>query len=79
MIAGIKPILDCIGFVPPEGTTQLLGDPPSRTIVDQCQTTWLDFKEFTRSAAHGAVVHALVVLRLHYPSVKLKVIMTGYG
>ena len=77
MIAGIKPMLDYIGFAPPEGTTQLLGDPLPRTIVDRGQTAWSDFKKFTRSAAHGAVIHALVVLRLHYPSIKPEVIMTS--
>jgi hypothetical protein len=28
MTAGIKPVLDCIGFTPPEGMTQLPNDPP---------------------------------------------------
>jgi hypothetical protein len=47
--------------------------------MDRCQTAWSDFKEFTRSAAHGVVVHALMVLRSHYPSVKPEVIMTSYA
>jgi hypothetical protein len=33
---GIKPVLDCIGFVPSKGTTQLPGDPPPRTVMDWC-------------------------------------------
>ena len=48
-------------------------------IMDQCQIVRSDFKEFTRSAAHGAVVLALVMLRSYYPSVKPKVIMTGFA
>ena len=79
MIVGIKPVLDYIDFVLPEGTTQLLGDPLPRTIVDRGQTAWSDFKKFTRSAAHGAVVHALAVLRSHYPSIKPEVVMTGFA
>ena len=79
MTAGIKPVLDYIGFAPPKGATLLPGNPSPRTIVDRCQTPWSDFKEFTRSAAHGAVVHALAVLRSHYPSIKPEVVMTGFA
>ena len=79
MTAGIKPMLDYIGFALPEGTTQLLGDPLPRTIVDRGQTAWSDFKKFTRSAAHGAVVHVLAVLQSQYPSVKPEVIMTCFA
>ena len=48
-------------------------------IVDRCQTAWSDFKEFTRSTTHGAIIHALKVLRSHYPSVKPEVTMTGFA
>ena len=34
MIAGIKPVLDYIGFEPSEGREQLPGDLPPRSIVD---------------------------------------------
>jgi hypothetical protein len=78
MTTGIKPMLDCIGFAPPEGITQLPGDPPPRTIVDRCQTAWSNFNEFTCSAAHGAVIHVLAQLQLHYPSVDLQWVVTGY-
>ena len=76
---GIKPVLDCVGFAPPKGATRLPGDLPPRTIVDQCWTAWSDFKEFTCSAAHRAIIHTLVVLRSHYPSLKPKVKMTGFA
>jgi len=59
MIAGIKPVLDCIGFEPSEGRELLPGDLPPRLILDRCRMAWLDFKEFAHSAAHGAIVHAL--------------------
>ena len=79
MTIGIKPMLDYISFVLPEGTMQLLGDPPPQTIMDRCQTAWSDFMEFTRSAAHGAVIHALAVLQSHYSLVKPEVVMTGFA
>jgi len=40
---------------------------------------WQDFKEFTCSAAHSVVVHALAVIRSHYPLVKPKVIGTDFA
>jgi len=55
MTAGIQPVLDCVGLEQPEGA----------------RPAWVDFKEFTRSATHGAVVHAVAYLRSHYPSVDL--------
>ena len=58
MIAGIQPVLDCVGLEQPEGGC-LPGDEPYQSIVDRCRTAWEEFKEFTHSAAHGAVVHAL--------------------
>ena len=39
----------------------------------------MDFKEFTHSANQGAIVHTLMVLWSHYPSVKPEVIMTGHA
>ena len=59
MTAGIKFVLDYIGFEPSEGTDWLPGDPPAQSIMDWCCVARLDFKEFKRSTAHGAVVHAL--------------------
>ena len=67
MTAGIKPVLDCIGFEPSEGREQLPGDPPPRSIVDRCRMAWSDFQEFTHSAAHGSIIHALAQLRSHNP------------
>ena len=39
----------------------------------------MDFKEFTRSAAHGVIVHTLAMLRSHYPSIDLERLVTGYA
>ena len=79
MKVGIKPVLDCIGFEPSKGRELLPGNPRPRLILDRCHTTWLDFKEFARSAAHGAVIHALALLRSHYPTVDLQRVVTGYA
>ena len=79
MIAGVKPVLDCIGFEPSEGRGLLPRDPPPQSIVDWCRVAWSDFKEFTHSAAHGAIIHALAQLRSHYPSVDLQRVVTSYA
>ena len=57
----------------------LPGDRPYRSVVDHCWTAWADFKEFTRNAAHGAIVHALTQLRSHYPLVDLQWVATEYA
>ena len=77
--AGINPMLNYVGFASHEGATRLPGDLAPWTIVDQCQTVWMNFKEVTCSAAHWAVVHALIVLRSHYPLVKPEVLMTSFA
>ena len=40
---------------------------------------WSDFMEFTHSATHGPIVHALAQLRSHYPVVDLQRLVTGYA
>ena len=79
MKAGIKPVFDCIGFEPSEGGELLSRDPPPQSILDRCRMAWSDFKEFTRSATHGAVVHVLAQLWSHYPSMDLQRVVTGYA
>ena len=78
MIAGVKPMLDYVGPEQPEGG-RLPIDGPCRSVVDRCRTAWTDFKEFTHSAAQGAIVHVLAQLRSHYPSVDLQRVATGYA
>ena len=75
MTMGIQPVLDCIGLEQPE-RARLPGDEPYRSVVDHCWTTWVDFKDFACSAAHGAIVHTLVQLRSHYP---LGWVRAGHG
>jgi Cu/Ag efflux pump CusA len=57
--ARIKLVLDYVGLEPSEGRERLPRDPPPRSIMDRCQMAWSDFKEFTHSAIHGAIMHAL--------------------
>ena len=78
MTAGIQPVVDCVSLEPPEGA-RLLRDGPYRLALDHYRTTWMDFKEFASSTAHGAMVHALAQLRSHYPSVDLRRVATGYA
>ena len=59
MKAGIKPVLNYIGFEPPKGREVLHGDPPPRSVLHRCRTAWSNLKEFARSATHRAVVHAV--------------------
>ena len=79
MKAGIKLVLDCIGFEPSEGRELLPGDPRPQSILDRCRTVWSNFKEFAHGAAHGAVIHMLAELRSHYPLVDLQWVAIGYA
>jgi len=70
MIMGIQPVLDYVGLEQHEGA-RLPGDGPYWSVMDRCQIAWADFKEFARSTVYEAIVHALVQLWSHYPSVYL--------
>ena len=78
MIVGIQPVLDYVGLEQPE-EARLPSDGPYRSVMDRCGTAWANFMEFARSAAHGAIVHALTQLRSHYPSVQLRRVVTRYA
>ena len=61
------------------GSSRLPGDMPYQSVINRCRVAWSDFKEFTCSAAHGAVFHTLAQLRLHYPLVDLQRVVTRYA
>ena len=61
------------------GSSRLPGDMPYQSVINCCRVAWSDFKEFTCSAAHGAVFHTLAQLRLHYPLVDLQRVVTRYA
>jgi hypothetical protein len=71
-------MLDNIGFPEPEGS-RLLEDGPYQSIFDHYRDAWLDFREFVRSIAHGAVIPALAQLHLHYPTVDLQRVVARYA
>ena len=70
MTVGIQPMLDCVGLEQPEGA-RLPRDGSYWSVVDPCRIAWADFKVFTHSATHGAIIHALTQLRSYYPLVDL--------
>lgn len=76
--AGIGPVPNNIGL-PQVAGAGVPADGPYRSLIDRCRNAWSDFREFSRSVAHGAVVHALAQLRSHYPLVDLQRIATGYA
>ena len=73
VVAGIKPVLDCIE---PEVAPQLDGRPPRPNIViEGCKTAW---ESFNRDTVVFAATHALAVVRSHYPATDLQVIGGGF-
>ena len=52
MMAVIKSVLTYFAFEPSKGRERLPRDWLAQSIMDQCHVAWLDFKEFTRRAAH---------------------------
>jgi hypothetical protein len=76
--AGIGPVLDNIGLPQPEGA-RLHEDDPYQSMIDRCRDAWSNFREFARSVAHGAMIHALAQLRSHYPMVDMQQVATGYA
>ena len=72
MVAGIKPVLDCVDL---EVAPQSDGRPPHPdTIIDRCKVVWENFKSFYRDATVTAVTHALAVVQSHYPAIDLQAI-----
>ena len=69
IVAGVKPVLDCVDL---EVAPQLDGRPPHPdTIIDTCKVAWENFKSFNRNATTTAITHALAVVRSHYPTIDL--------
>ena len=53
--------------------------PHPDTIIDKCKAAWENFKSFNRDTAVSVVVHALVVVRSHYPAINLRAIGAGFA
>ena len=76
VIAGVKPVLDCVDL---EVAPQPNGNPPHpNTIIERCKAAWENFKSFNRDAIVTAVTHALAVVWSHYPAVDLQAIGAGF-
>ena len=72
MVAEVRPVLDCIDMqVAPRPDDR---PPRPDAIIDRCKAAWENFKSFNRDTAVSVVVHALVVVRSHYPTINLRAI-----
>ena len=77
VVAGVKPVLDCVDM---EVAPQPDGRPPRPdTIIDRCKAARENFKSFNRDATVTAVTHALAVVRSHYPVIDLQAIGAGFA
>ena len=66
VVARVGPMLDCINMeVAPQPDDR---PPHPDTIIDRCKAVWENFKGFNRDAAISIMMHALVVVRSHYPT-----------
>jgi len=77
VVAGIKPVLDCVHL---EVSTQPDDRPPRLdTIIERCKAAWENFKSFNRDAIVTIITHALVVVRSHYLATNLQAIGAGFA
>ena len=65
-------MLNCIDM---EVAPQPNDRPPHlNAIIDRCKAAWENFKSFNRDATISVVIHALAVVRSHYPAINLRAI-----
>ena len=77
MVAEVKSVLDYIDM---EVAPQPDDRPPRLdSIIDRCKVAWENFKSFNRDATISVVIHALAVVRSHYPAINLRAIGTGFA
>ena len=53
--------------------------PHPDTIIDRCKAAWENFKSFNHDTTVSVVMHALVVVRSHYPTINLQAIGAGFA
>ena len=76
MVARVRLVLDCIDMeVAPQPDDR---PPRSDAIIDRCKAVWENFKGFNHDAAVSIMMHALAVVRSHYPMINLQVIGAGF-
>ena len=76
VVAGVKPVLDCINMeVAPQPNDR---PPRPDAIIDRCKAAWENFKSFNRDATITTITHALAVVWSHYPAIDLQSIGAGF-
>ena len=75
VVAGVKPMLDCIDLevAQPDGRPLCLN-----TFIDRCKAVWENFKSFNHDATVTAITHAQAGVRSHYSAIDLKAIGDGF-
>ena len=69
VVAGVKPVLDCVDL---EVAPQPNGRPPHPdSVIERCKMAWESFKSFNRDTVVTAITHALAVVWSHYQSIDL--------
>jgi len=77
VVSEVRLVLDCIDM---EVAPQPDDRPPRLdAIIDRCKAAWENFKGFNRDAAVSVVMHALAVVRSHYPTINLRAIGAGFA
>ena len=72
VVAGVGPVLYCINMeVAPQPNDR---PPHPDAIIDRCKAAWENFKGFNHDAAVSIMMHALAVVRSHYPMIYLRAI-----
>ena len=77
VVAGVKPVLDCIDMeVAPQPNDRL---PRPDAIIDRRKAAWENFKGFNQDVVVSVMTHALAVVWSHYPAINLRAIGAGFA
>ena len=71
MVTRVRPVLDCINMEVAQPNDR---PPHPDTIIDRCKAAWENFNGFNRDAAISVMMHALAVVRSHYPAINVRAI-----
>ena len=69
VVARVRPVLDCINMEVAPQPNDMPHHPDA--IIDRCKAAWENFKGFNHDAAVSVMMHALAVVRSHYPMINL--------
>jgi len=77
VVAEVRSVLNCIDM---EVAPQLDNRPPRPdAIISRCKAAWENFKGLNHDAAVSIMMHALAVVRSHYPVINLQAIGAGFA